>query len=311
MLNMVERLDVREMGLNSARYIHGLCQIMHLVFADRDFYYGDPYFPPEEPLKGLLSKDYARARLREVNWTRNEPDARPGDPYPFEGKENPFQDLRRGWSNRGRGRWGAEWTPRDEAAFHVGTTSLQAADKSGWVVSMTPSGGWLPPCMAGTTGIAMSQRMQSFVLDPAENPFNVVAPGKRPRATLSPTLALRDGRPFLSFALQGGDSQEQNQLQFFLNVVEFGFNVQEACEGPNFETFQLRASFERHEARPGNLTINQEVPSWVRRELQRMGYRLRTDKRTSGPITAIFFDQENGTLWGGASQHGPDYGLAW
>ena len=97
----------------------------------------------------------------------------------------------------------------------LGTTSVEAADKEGWVVSITPSGGWTPACIAGNTGIGMSQRMQSFVLDSALNPFNVIAPGKRPRVTLTPTLALKDGKPFLSFAVQGGDTQDQNLLQFF------------------------------------------------------------------------------------------------
>src|SRR6185295_16077237 len=114
--------------------------------------------------------------------------------------------------------------------FRSGTTSVIAADAAGWVVSMTPSGGWIPAAIAGRTGVGMSQRMQSFVLDEAENPFNVLAPGKRPRVTLTPSLALKDGKPYLSFAVQGGDSQDQNLLQAFLNVVEFGMNVQEAVE---------------------------------------------------------------------------------
>jgi gamma-glutamyltranspeptidase / glutathione hydrolase len=105
--------------------------------------------------------------------------------------------------------------------------------QNGWVISVTPSGGWLPACLAGRTGMGMSQRMQSFVLDEAENPFNVVAPGKRPRVTLTPTLALKDGKPFLCFSVQGGDTQDQNLLQFFLNIVEFGMTVQEACEAAN------------------------------------------------------------------------------
>ena len=111
----------------------------------------------------------------------------------------------------------------------MGTTSVEAADKDGWVVSITPSGGWLPACIAGQTGVGMSQRFQSFVLDKKINPFNVVEPGKRPRVTLTPTLAMKDGKPFMSFAVQGGDTQDQNLLQCFLNVVEFGMTIQQAC----------------------------------------------------------------------------------
>ena len=176
---------------------------------------------------------------------------------------------------------------------------------------MTPSGGWLPAVLAGETGIGLSQRMQSFVLDPAMNPYNVLEPGKRPRATLTPSLAVKDGAPFLSFAVQGGDSQDQNLLQFFLNVVEFGMNVQEAAEAANFNSYQLRSSFGAHESEPGSLLLNQQVPEWIRNELIGMGYSLRFAPRTSGPINAIWFDREHGTFWGGSSQHGDDYGVAW
>jgi gamma-glutamyltranspeptidase/glutathione hydrolase len=117
-------------------------------------------------------------------------------------------------------------------SFYAGTTSVIAADKEGWLVAVTPSGGWIPAVIAGNTGIGLSQRMQSFVLDAVENPFNVVAPGKRPRATLTPSMAMKDGAPWLAFAIQGGDGQDQDSLQFFLNIVEFGMTPQEAAEAP-------------------------------------------------------------------------------
>ncbi len=309
-LNMLERLDLRAMGYNSACYIHALYQVMNLAFADRDFYYGDPYFPPEEPIRGLLSKDYARSRLDTINWDKNDEGIKPGDPYPFEGKTNPFLDLLEKWSNKTARVPG----PSEEAAalsFFTGTTSIQAADEEGWAVSVTPSGGWIPVCLAGRTGVGMSQRAQSFVLNAAENPFNVIAPGKRPRATLTPGLALKDGKPYLSFAVQGGDTQDQNLLQFFLNVVEFGMNVQEACEAANVTSYQMRNSFEDHKSLPGKLDINERVPGWVRDQLEAMGYKMSVLKRTSGPINAISFDNGHGTFWGGSSNYGEDYGIAW
>jgi len=314
MLNMLENFDLNAMGFNSARYIHALYQVMNLAFADRDFYYGDPYFPPEEPIKGLLSKEYAKERIKLINWGKNDPDIRPGDPYPYEGKKNPFLHLLKKWSNviaQNPDKKDEKQMAAFEDSFFAGTTSIQAADEGGWVVSVTPSGGWIPACIAGKTGIGMSQRMQSFVLDEAQNPFNVVAPGKRPRATLTPSLALKDGKPFLSFAVQGGDTQDQNMLQFFLDVVEFGMNVQQACEAPNIVSFQIRSSFGKHEAIPGRLQLNEKVPSWVRDKLQAMGYRLDYRKYTSGPINAIFFDWKHGTFWGGSSNYGEDYGIAW
>jgi gamma-glutamyltranspeptidase/glutathione hydrolase len=178
------------------------------------------------------------------------------------------------------------------------------------VVSITPSGAWVPAVIAGRTGIGLSQRLQSFILDPAENPFNVIEPGKRPRATLTPSLALRGGKPFLSFAVQGGDTQDQNLLQFFLNVVEFGMNVQEAAEAANITSFQMWDSFE-HTRQPGRLILQEGVPAWVRGTLRDMGYRLEFQQRTSGPINAIYFDWAHGSFWGGSSDHGEDYGIAW
>ena len=314
MLNMLENIDLKSMGHNSINYIHTLYQVMNMAFADRDFYYGDPYFPPEEPIKGLLSKEYAKQRLKSINWNVNDPNVKPGDPYPFEGRKNPYLQLLKKWSNVGTvdpERLSEEELMELEESFMAGTTSIQAADKEGWMVSATPSGGWIPACIAGNTGIGMSQRMQSFVLDEAKNPFNVVAPGKRPRATLTPSLAIKDGKPFLSFAVQGGDTQDQNMLQFFLNVVEFGMNVQEACEAPNIVSYQMQSSFGRHIATPGRLTLNEKTPEKTGENLKLMGYKLSIRSHTSGPINAIFYDWKHGTFWGGSSNYGEDYGIAW
>ena len=159
--------------------------------------------------------------------------------------------------------------------------------------------------------MGMSQRMQSFVLDPAENPFNVVEPGKRPRATLTPGLALKDGKPYLSFAVQGGDTQDQNLLQFFLDVVEFGMNVQQACEAPNITSYEMRSSFDTHECLPGRIDLNEKVSHEAAEKLRAMGYKITFQKYTSGPINAIFFDRHHGTFWGGSSNYGEDYGVAW
>jgi len=157
----------------------------------------------------------------------------------------------------------------------------------------------------------MSQRMQSFVTDPADGPFNVLEPRKRPRVTLTPTLALKDGQPFLSFAVQGGDTQDQNLLQCFLNVVEFGMNVQQATEAANINSYQMRSSFDLHKTEPGRMTMAQSTPQDVREALVKMGYKLDFQRLTSGPINAIFFDQKHKTFWGGSSTHGEDYGIAW
>jgi gamma-glutamyltranspeptidase/glutathione hydrolase len=338
-LNIVENFDLKKMGYNSADYIHTIYQAMNLSFADRDFYYGDPKFSTNQPMEGLLSKAYAKQRASEINMAMNNPTAGPGDPYPFEGKTNPYLHLikAKGFQPvvdtgkvktnfapahdvRTIAALGAqEQLPMDAAYMDRlwrGTTTVEAADAAGWVVSITPSGGWLPATIAGNTGVGMSQRMQSFVLDSAENPFNVVAPGKRPRVTLTPSIAMKDGKPFMAFGVQGGDTQDQNLLQFFLNIVEFGMTVQEATEAANINTNQLWLSLGGNKAadrkpRAGSLLLHDNVSEWVRKDLRGRGYNLSFDDRTSGPINAILFDWKHGSMWGGSSNHGEDYGIAW
>lgn len=329
-LNILENFDLKSMGYNSTKYIHTVYQALNLAFADRDFYYGDPYFPPQEPIKGLLSKEYAKQRAGQVLMDKNNAAAAPGDPYPFEGKTNPYLSLlqQRGFDTA-NGKGNAipkhdqtsmvNTLPVDDAYMDRlwrGTTSVEAADTSGWIVSITPSGGWLPACIAGNTGVGMSQRMQSFVLDPTIDPFNVVQPGKRPRVTLTPSLALKDGKPFLCFGVQGGDTQDQNLLQFFLNMVEFGMTVQQATEAANFNTNQLWLSLggtqlADRKPRPGSILLPRNTPESVRNDLKKMGYTLQFGDRTSGPINAIFFDTKHNTLWGGSSNNGEDYGIGW
>ena len=274
-LNMVEKLDIKSMGFNSTNYIHNLYQIMNLAFSDRDFYYGDPYYEPKEPVEGLLSKDYASERLKLISDT-NLKDIKPGNPYDFQEGTNPFLKYLKNWEtdnniDKIKSSYDLNHNMSSNYDFNesflAGTTTVQAADSSGWIVSITPSGGWIPAVIAGNTGVGLSQRMQSFVLDPKDGPYNVLEPGKRPRATLTPTIALKDDKPFLSFAVQGGDTQDQNLLQFFLNMVEFEMNVQEACEAPNINSFQMRSSFGYHENRPGDLLLHSSTPQFIRKEL--------------------------------------------
>ncbi|MGN6212216.1 gamma-glutamyltransferase family protein [Parafilimonas sp.] len=341
-LNILENFDLESMGYNSARYMNTLYQAMSLSFADRDFYYGDPYFPPEEPMKGLLDKTYARQRAALINLDKSNPTIGPGDPYPFEGKTNPYLNIlkQRGFTIDSTNKTIPGAIPKHDAAqinamqqkdvvrnisapdsayidrLWRGTTSVEAADKDGWVVSVTPSGGWLPACIAGHTGVGMSQRLQSFVLDSALDPFNVIEPGKRPRVTLTPTLAMKDGKPFMAFGVQGGDTQDQNLLQCFLNVVEFGMTIQEAAEASNINSDQLWLSLggeqiKDRQPHPGSILVNSDTPDYVRSALRKMGYTLSIGERTSGPINAIYFDWKHGSFWGGSSNNGEDYGIGW
>ena len=338
-LNIVENFDLKKMGYNSADYMHTIYQAMNLSFADRDFYYGDPKFATNQPMTGLLSKAYAKQRAGEIDMAKNNGNAGPGDPYPFEGKTNPYMDLikAKGFqpstdTAKSKSGFAPAHDLRTVASLNTneklpvdadymdrlwrGTTTVEAADKEGWIVSITPSGGWLPATIAGNTGVGMSQRMQSFVLDSAQSPFNVVAPGKRPRVTLTPSLAIKDGKPYMAFGVQGGDTQDQNLLQFFLNMVEFGMTVQEASEAANINSNQLWLSLggtkiADRKPRPGSILLHDNVSEWVRKDLRARGYNLTFDDRTSGPINAILFDWKHGSMWGGSSNHGEDYGIAW
>ncbi len=328
-LNILENFDLKTMGYNSVKYINTVYQAMSMAFADRDFYYGDPRFSPQIPMKGLLSKEYAKLRASQIDSTQNIANVGPGDPYPFEGRVNPFKELlaKRGFPEFDSSSKRNFVPAHDSGGLAMidmeyqdrlwrGTTSVEAADKEGWVVSITPSGGWIPACIAGKTGVGMSQRMQSFVLDSSLNPFNVVAPGKRPRVTLTPSLAMKDGKPYLAFAVQGGDTQDQNLLQFFINMVEFGMTVQQATEAANINSNQLWLSLggmkiDDRKPKPGSILLHDQTPQSVRERLKKMGYTLSFDDRTSGPINAIYFDWKHGSLWGGSSNHGEDYGIAW
>lgn len=312
-LNILENFDLKSMGYNSANYINTVYQAMSLAFADRDFYYGDPAFV-KSPMKGLLSKEYAKERAKLIGET-NDPKITAGDPYPFQGETNPHLSLlkknQQAMALLNPAEINSTVDEKFLTDFQKGTTSVQTADAEGWVVSVTPSGGWIPAVIAGNTGVGLSQRMQSFVLDPSLSPFNLPEPGKRPRVTLTPSLAMKDGKPFLSFAVQGGDSQDQNLLQLFLNIVEFGMEVQEATEAANFNSYQMQSSFGDHEIRPGAITLREDTPDWVRKDLMRRGYTMDFWKKTSGPINAIWFDWKHGTFWGGSSNYGDDYGIAW
>jgi gamma-glutamyltranspeptidase/glutathione hydrolase len=205
----------------------------------------------------------------------------------------------------------ANTTPHDEG-FHAGTTSINAADASGWVVSVTPSGRWIPAVIAGSTGSGSSQRMQSFVLDRTTNPFNVLEPGKRPRVTLTPTIALKNGKPVPVVFGAGRRFAEQNLLQFLLNVVEFGMNVQQAARRRTSRVFKCirpstitaRSPEDRGAFRRAAVGAGGAGRRWVQ------GRAARPHVGSQSP--AIFIDQERGTLQGAAVRPtGEDYGIAW
>ncbi len=235
-LNLLEGFDLKAMGQNSPTYIHTVVEAIKLAFADRDRYYGDPKFT-EMPEKTLLSKEYAAERRKLI------------DPN-HASLEHSVRGVRR-TAAYAHGASTALAAARD-------TTCVNVVDGERNLFSATPSGGWLPSVIAGDTGLAMSERMQTFVLTPGHP--NQLQPGKRPRVTLSPTIVLKDGKPFLAFSTPGGDVQDQTLIQVLLNIIEFNMSPQEAIEAPRFNTEHLYSSFDFHGFFAGKLNMERRFP---------------------------------------------------
>ncbi|MBI3667205.1 MAG: gamma-glutamyltransferase, partial [Acidobacteria bacterium] len=296
MLNLLEGYNLATLGHNSPEYIHLLAEAAKLAYADREQYYADPDFV-KVPVVGLLSKEYARDRRRLIDMSRASMEMRPGDPFPFAGMKvaasvpPPPLELRPG---------------------ETGTTGTRAADREGNLFSATPSGGWFrtSPILEGL-GFVLTTRGQIFWLDPSK--ANSLQPGKRPRTTLTPSLALKNGRPFLIFGTPGGDDQDQVNLQFFLNVVEFGMDLQQAIDAPNFQILHFPSSFYPRKASPGEIALEGRFPASTLKELERRGHIVRIGGEWSGgDETAILYDANRKVLFGAASpRREKSYALGW
>jgi gamma-glutamyltranspeptidase/glutathione hydrolase len=299
MMNVLEGIDLRSMKHNSADYIHTLVETMKLGFADRDRYYGDPDFT-RVPGAELLSKDYASKRRSLIDPKRASLEQRPGDP--MNRRALPAVTPQPGLTGESR-------VPEAERAND--TTCVNVIDKEGNLFSATPSGAWLPAVVAGDTGVLMGQRLQSFLLD-AGHP-NVLQPGKRPRVTLSPTLVLKDGAPFLVLSTPGGDNQDQSLLQVLLNMIEFGMNVQEAIEAPRFQTLHLVSSFDDHRFNPGVLNLEDRITNTVVDDLKGRGHKVEMHAAFGNPSapTAIMFRTDSRVIEGGADPRRGRYAVGW
>ena len=191
------------------------------------------------------------------------------------------------------------------------TTCVNVIDRDGNMFSATPSGAWLPALVAGDTGVLMGQRLQSALTDP--NSPNVVAPGKRPRITLTPTIVLRGGQPFMVLSTPGGDNQDQALLQVLLNIIEFGMNPQEAVEAPRFDTQHYVSSFDNHEFLAGVLNLEGRFPAEVFSQLVARGHKVKAQGpwATGSSPTVIMYDVKSGVISGGADPRRGRYAVAW
>lgn len=294
-LNIIEGFDLRSLGLNSAEYIHRLTEALKLAYADRDAWYGDPKFN-NIPADVLLSKEYA-AQRRALIGRMASLEFRPGV---IHGKR-PLHPTEAEHSN----------VKIDDALMAHDTTCVDAIDKNGVMFSATPSGAWMPSVVAGDTGIPLTQRAQQFVLVPG-NP-NELAGGKRPRVTLSPTIALRpDNSPLMALSTPGGDNQDQSLLQMFLDVVEFGLNAEAAVEAPRFQTRHLVSSFDNHAWNRGDLLLDERIPAATFAELSDRGHRIETRSRwASGAAPVLIRVLNDGVIEAGADPYGYRSAHAW
>jgi gamma-glutamyltranspeptidase / glutathione hydrolase len=284
-LRILEGFDLAKMGMGSADAIHTIVESIKLAYADRDRYYADPDFA-RVPAVALLSPEYAAIRRTLIDPRRASMEQRPGDP------------------ERGAAILSNVPAPRaGEPEHEIGdTTSLQVVDDEGNLFSATPSSGWLlgGAFVAGDTGVPMSNRMQAFRLEPSSP--NVLAGGKRPRTTLTPTVVLKDGKPFLAIGTPGGDSQDQQILQVLLNVIDFGLDVQAAIEAPRVNSLHPQSSFDDHRAQPGVLEVERTLAPAVIEELRARGHilRMRPPYGISTGVVAAGVDPVTGKLRGGA-----------
>ena len=295
-LNLLEGFDVNPLGHNTPAYVHLLAEAMKLAYADREWYYADPDFVGV-PQQGLLSKEYAAERRKLIDLQTPSLELRPGNPYPFQ---------------PGRAQYAAVPASIAFRPDPPGTTGTRAADAAGNIFSATPSGGWFPtsPIVEGL-GFVLGTRGQSFFLDAAR--ANNIEPGKRPRTTLTPTLALKDGKPFMAWGTPGGDAQDQINLQFFLNVVEFGMDIQSALDAPLIQILDFPPSFFPRDARPGTMLVETRLGGEVIESLEAMGHKVRpAGDWAIGDATAIRIDPERGVFFGAAGpRRDKSYALAW
>lgn len=304
MLNILEGFDLKSMGHNSADYTHVLVETLKLALADRDHHLGDPDFSAV-PIEGLLSKQYAAERRKQIRMAKANLERHlQGDPYRYQKKKSSL--------GKPRGLPPGFKPAHDQRTS--GTTCINVADSSGNLVSATPSGptGWKTPVM-GNTGILMNARMGQFILDDSVNPHNVVAPGKRPRTTLTPTIVLKNGKPFMALSTPGTDLQEQSLLQVLLNILVFDMDPQEAVEAARLETLHMFVSGATSLIEEGAVKLEGRFSKEAIEELKSRGHKVTVigDYANNTGVTVVMFDDQTGSIAGGADVRRDRYAIGW
>ncbi len=313
-LALLQGFDIEQMGHNSTEYIHTVTEALKLTLADRDTYYGDPDFA-KVPAAGLLSDAYAVDRRKLIDPIAANNQIRPGDPWKFEPKSG--EERRAPYVARSIFRSAA--SDDGGGTSSPDTTTVNVTDAKGNLFSASPSSAWFfgGVFIAGDTGVPLGNRMQAFVLNEDGHP-NLVQGGKRPRTTLTPTIVLRDGKPFLALSSPGGDSQDQQALQVFLNMAVFNMRPQEAIEAPRFNSLHHHRSFGRHgfgdkDGRAGVLQVEDRVAPGVVEALRRLGHRVQLlglfRMETGTALAGV--DPKHGTLFGAADVRRERFVVGW
>jgi gamma-glutamyltranspeptidase/glutathione hydrolase len=287
-LNLLEGYDLASLGHNTAEYLHTYIECAKLAFADREYYYADPDFA-DVPLDMLLSKDYAGERRALVEPGKASLELRPGRVSPIKLKKSEEGD----------------WWEQD-------TVHLEAVDGNGNMISATPSGAWTraSPVVPGL-GFPMGTRGQMLHLE--LNHVEKLEPGKKPSTTLTPSLVMKDGKPYMVFGTPGGDMQDQWTLQFFLNHIDFGMNIQLALDQPTIHINHMPGSFWPHAAYPGRVHAEPRIPTDVLEKLRNKGHGIIESKPWShGRCLAIRYDPSTGVMYGAASPRRAEaYAIGW
>ena len=276
-LRMLEEFDLKQMGFLSTDYIHVVVESMKLALADRDQFYGDPLFV-DVPLETLLSDDYTQLRRTLIDMKKASKELRPGDPKNMRAL---LEGGGRTFPNAG------------------GTTTCVASDRYGNVVVTTPSGLASSAGSGGRTGVTHGSRLiinNSWAGHP-----NGIGPGKRPRTSLTPTLVMKDGKPFLAISVAGGDMQDQAALQIILDVIDFGMDIDEAMSAPRFSTQHFIGSFGQDPPKLGDLRLNEKIAKKVQKQLARKGHQVRETRSNIGGIAMLYFDPTTGMVYGAGS----------
>jgi len=297
-LAIMREFDLAKLGFGTPDYCHLLIEAMKLAYADREQYYGDPA-QALVPAEILLSDGYAKQRAALIDMRHANRELRPGD-----------------------ARRNAALLPLDERLvpkdWGAGTVHVDAVDAQGNMASFTPSGAWISSAeVIEPLGFPLSVRMMTFYLEPRHHP-NVVAPGKRPRTTLTPSMAFRNGKPWMAFGTMGGDNQGQWLLQFYLCRAAFGMSIPEAIEAPRLSSEHTPGFFAPHASVPNRVRIEGRFGAKVMEELRRRGHDLDiAPDWTEGFVSCAAFDEDSGLIEAGCDPRGaksqcfPAFATAW